>query len=398
MEHRVTIELQLLHGGAPLPLAELQPQIWNMLCDYATRFTPGARRLWEDYMQWARARPETFVVEEHTLIFVLDDDDGEREPSAAVAAHWLRASLAAAYHALSSFTQDHGWLPIADPPDLAAEVWDETRPSAWLHVSDRVLQFRYDDPETLIADFGQSTAASSLDDEAREQLAEAVARHLCPCRMCEMLRPDPGFLASMLNSLDDPNPDVGSTATWYLRQTARVPIGPALAVARHGFGEPRDHAASCHDFGTKLDPEGLDEILDAITSAEDDVTRCGLLGLAAGMRIEAGSPGSSRRLFTFVAALNQDTPVREIAAEYAGYGRVADGHEDHFARALIKQIGASEEFDHNVALTLFNFYMGSPAVPAFALDAVEKLAAHESEQVQVIAAFAHTQLMTKPTR
>lgn len=396
MKHRVTIELQQLHGGAPLPLNELQPQVWDMLCDYATRFTPSARKVWEDYMVWARSHG-AFVVEEESLVFEFDDCDGARESSAGVAAHWVRSSVAAAHHALSSFTQDHGWLPIADPPDLAAEVWNESREHGWLNVGDEIARFRFDDPETLIAD-AETTSAESLDEEVKERLAAAVERRLCACQMCEMLRPDDGFLTTMLASLDDPNPDIGSTATWYLRQTARVPVETALAVARHGFGEPRDHAAACHDFGTKLDADDLDEILDAMLTAEDDATRCGLLGLAAGMRIEPGSAGSSRRLFTFVTALNQQTPVREVAAEYAGYGRVADGHEDHFARALIAQVGKSDEFDHNVALTLFNFYMGMAAIPTFALDAVAKLAAHDAEQVQVIAAFAHAQLMTKPTR
>ena len=90
--------------------------------------------------------------------------------------------------------------------------------------------------------------------------------------------------------------------------------------------------------------------------------------------------------------------MREVAAEYAGYGQVARGHEDHFAKALVAQLGASDEFDHNVALTLFNFYMRADTVPTFAVEAVEKLAAHPSEQVQTIASFAYQHLSGRPQR
>lgn len=346
-------------------------------------------------MQWAVAQPGTMRVGDAQLVFALPDDDGARGVSAGVASHWLRSALAAASHSVSSFVQDHGWLPTGEPPKLAAEVWSD-RSIGWLKVGDDVFQLSFEDG-TLRGD-EQTLESDALTAEDQSTVRNAIERRLCPCPMCEMLRPDREFEAAMLSSLDDPNPDVGASAVWYLRQTARVAVSTAIAVARHGFGPPRDHAAACYDFGSKLGAEALGDVLDALQAAEDDTTRCGLLGLAAGFEIASGEPGIERRLFTFVSALSEDGPVREVAAEYAGYGGIANGHEDHFARALVKQIGTSEEFDHNVALTLFNFYMGAHAVPQFALDAVGRLAADDSPQVQAIAAFAHTQLMSKPRR
>lgn len=45
MNYGFSITLQPLQGATQTPLDELQPQVWDMLCDYNTRFTGGVRRL-----------------------------------------------------------------------------------------------------------------------------------------------------------------------------------------------------------------------------------------------------------------------------------------------------------------------------------------------------------------
>ena len=396
-----SIHFEPLQGGDSAPLAELQPKIWDSLADFAWRYTSSIRSVWEGYLSEAGPDEEDrwFTCEGTEISFWFPDFAGMCGRSAAVGHHWIKAALAANFQAMSSVAQDHGWLPTGPPPPLSEEVW-KRRTHAWIPIDGDIFSFSFEPDWEEGGIFGDDDFRpfSELDEEALEAVREAVARDgLCPCPMCVMLRPDPDFAAQMVTSLDDPNPDVALTASWYLRQTARLPVETALAMARHGSGEPRDHAATCYDVGQKLDEAAIDTVLDELSSGAEHLTRCGLLGLAAGIELD-DEQAFERRLFTFVTALGVDGDVREVAAEFAGYGRVADGHEDHFARALVAHVGASDEYDHNVALTLFNFYMRADAVPRFVMETVEKLAASGSDHVQTIASFAHQQLSNRPVR
>lgn len=395
------ISFQPLQGADTTPLEELQPLIWNLLADYTWRYTSQFDSVWNGYLSEVSPYDDAnwFDVNDQEMTFWFPDFAGCCGRSAGVGQHWIKAAYAACFNDVSSLAQDHGWLPSSDPPKLADEVWKK-RSYAWIPLDDDIFEFSFEpdwDDDGIHGD-DDWRKFSEMSDEWLDKVKAAVeGEGLCPCPMCVMLRPDPDFEAEMVESLASDNPDIAMSATWYLRQTAKVSVETALAVARNGHAAPRDHAAACHDFAQKISADEASAVLDALQAEDDELTRCGLFGLASGLRVEDDAV-VQRRLFTFVSALAEGGTIRDVAAEYAGYGQVAAGHEDHFAKALVQHVGTSEEYDHNVALTLFNFYMSADAVPRFALEAIEKLVSHESEQVQVISAFAHQQLSSKPTR
>jgi hypothetical protein len=395
-----SIHLQPLQGADQADLGQLQREIWELLADYVWYFTSHCTSVWQGYLLEASdADDRWFHAGADQISFWFPDFAGCCARSARASEHWFQAAFAAAYDQVNSLTQDRGWLIASGSPDLAEEVWKTDIRHAWIWVEDDLYEFSLDsngEAGGLRGD-DEFVELSELSSEAREAVSEAVDRGLCPCPVCERLRPDPEFEQAMVESLADERSEVVQTAAWHLRQMARVSTETALIVAGQQADVPRDHAGLCYDFGQKIPVADVERVLDRLQEVDDIGLRCGLLGLAAGVPLEEGT-SFERRLFVFVCALREGGVVAEVAAEYGGYGAVAHGHEDHFARALVENMGASHEYDHNVALTLFNFYMRSDRVPRFALEAIRALTTHESAQVQTIASFAHSQLSSRPTR
>ncbi|WP_344971584.1 hypothetical protein [Streptosporangium fragile] len=276
--------------------------------------------------------------------------------------HWFQLALAADWDRFTWLAKEHGLTLESEPPplgELLAKDWGYVvlRGDLW-SVSEEGLHG--DDKYVGLAE---------LTAEERARHAEACER--CMCGPCEMLRPEPDFLATMLNALDDSS--TAPSAGWYLARMHETSPEVLVALVRAGNGAMRGLAPEVERYALRV-PDARSTLMALLPDL-----RGGALGLALYALAEIGPAAERPTLVPRLRALlDGSDEAAEAAAELAGrVGHGVPGLAEELAAVLDREV--SEELRHSAVLGLANLHL-PPRTPSPAVRArLEREAARDTK-------------------
>lgn len=356
-------------------LRRLHRAVWRVLEDFMGAYvnTEACRPIWGEYIAELPLEDRFTHVSDDTLTFYFPDYSGFSSRSMGASFHWAELALASRFDRVGQVLQEYGAMPAGERPDLGELVW-QPRDNVYVTVDGELYQMSttadVDDANDGLHGDNTFVAFSELADDDLERLAAIAESKRCPCPMCTMLRPDDSFESAMADALDSDNPEMVQSAMWYLRNAARPSVDTAVKMAAvEPAGDVRSHGAALYEVGSRQPADALDRVCEAFGAADDLTTLAGLAALAAGVRVDDDAGREQARLDVLKRAIAADPPVCEVVAEYVGYG-ASKSDRASLGRALAERVGASEEMNHGIALTLFNFYLNETSVPQWVIDAI----------------------------